>query len=935
MKLKTNIIQGPQSNEPQRIGQLAISALHSQKPVLWYLGEKGGDDYGVDYEALVFASLQDGGQFYIQIQLKGTTQAKHISTDGSFISHEFNKRTLELWNNSAFVVLVIIVDLTETEDPSRAPIYYEFVNETLDELLPKIPENQKGITLRIPTANRLQNNLDIIPIVGPYLESIKESKAALRRLKDPISSSPTVSFATKIGSNESILFSMVQDNSDIKSVIEISPHAEQYRLHLNNLRNGNYASVIKAIKSPTISEIESDPTDAGLRAYLLAKAYDETADKEQAHVLMKLASRLIANNDEILAGTYQHQLENIKLGKEGESGRQALLEVIEKFDGPYIASMKARLLAMSGRFDDARAIIKGLSHEKVGITIPTISIIERNWQRALDEANEILDSDILQAKAKFWIIVLKSRAYFELALRDVPRREDEDFTVPSSGFPEIHLADMKLAYETSLQAFKEAQRLNWPANTEYLVDVFVISSMILDRMESSLPLVSEFLYEKPYLTQTRELVSRLAIQFGNPRIALKLAELSKDYPKFENQDLMVIIANNAAGSTSLAFKLFNEEILTNSIKNETYYSSLLILALAADKSFQSGIVERIRSELAKSKLGISHLAILDCAIKVNHDQLKKIDALIELKDFWLKNDRPYQIALHILDNLYPLNPTEAKLAVEICELYVTTHCLPVEHSLVYSHALLTLRDHEKAIIFLESTSTRYPDNHEVKSLLGIALEINGQSERAFTLIQDLLQDGYATDNARQYFCNIALRMGYFDIAESQLRAALVSTSSRDVQISILQTLIRLLFSIEDRMDDIRNLSWEFGKLIDQDNEIQEGLFLQFYLMATSNIEDSISDAQKEEFQRRMRAFSTRFPKSNILWTAQLPEDGSPEELLNAINDAIGISKESLEHSEKIERSLDSGEFAVPFSWRPRFFLRNVGDIFTLWVNRPG
>jgi len=922
-------IQGPKRSRAQSIGERAEAAIFAQKPNLWALSRKDGSDYGYDFEALIFANKEDGGQFYINIQLKGTTQLSHLSANKDLVSHSFNLRTLKLWHGSGAPTVVLIVDFTETNKIWEAPIYFHLVNEDLENILPTIPDHQETVTLKIPTKIKLHEDLDIIPLVRPYLDDLRDARAELKRVRELNSNTVTAMYGTG-GTKEQLIYMIDDGPSDIKGLIESSAQVELYQFQLNNLRNGDYTAVINAIRSPSIGEIESDPTDSGIRAYLLSRALEETSDQEQAHVLMRLASRLLTNNDEVLSGLYQIQMEALDLSKPGEEKRLALLEELKPHTGPYVTAMKARLLAMSGRFDEARKIIKGYPQEKIALTIPTISIIEHDWNRAIDEIEELSSIQIMQPKAKFWLVLLKARAYFERALRDVPRKEDEELFVPSVGLPKIDKIALKDAYDWSLKAMKEAQKLNWPTNVDYVLDIFAISSMIFEKMDSSLSLLTDFALAKPHLTKTREMVSRLAIQFGQPKIALNLAEIAKDFPKFENQDLLIATAINADGNPIAALELLNESLYENSVKNDSYFSSLLVLGLAADISFQPKVVERIRNELSAHPLGQDCLALLDCSIKVNHARLKKLDALIELKEYWLKNGRPYRMGLHLLDNTYPLDKAEAALAVEVAEAYLTKDSFLPDQILIYAHSLLTIGNHVKAVEVLDAASQSYPENHQIKSLLGIAFEVNGQPERAFSTIQMLLQDGTATSNARQYFCNIAIRMGYFETAVTQMRSALATSKSKDAQISIIETLIKLLFAMGNHLDEAESLIWKYGSLVDQNDEEYEGQFLQFYLMITSFSAVQIDETKAEALRIRMDAYSAKFPKSKVIWRANIPADGTGQEILDALNKAIGETPESLAMSTALERQMDRGEVAIPFTWRPRRYLRNVSDIFTLW-----
>jgi len=159
--------KGPGISLAQEIGNDARSALYANVPKNWNLGEIGGDDFGYDFQVIVFGHEDEGGQCAFNIQLKGTTQTKSRSADGSYLSYPFDRKTLNLWHKSSFAVLVVIADLIDNRNPKTAKIYFHFANPDLDEILPGLPPDQETVTLRVPTCQEIHRDFDRSLTGGP------------------------------------------------------------------------------------------------------------------------------------------------------------------------------------------------------------------------------------------------------------------------------------------------------------------------------------------------------------------------------------------------------------------------------------------------------------------------------------------------------------------------------------------------------------------------------------------------------------------------------------------------------------------------------------------------------------------------------------------------------------------------------------------------
>ena len=924
--------QGPGFSRSQKIGDVARSALYANKPDHWILGESPGDDFGYDFQVTVFDPAGKGAQCTISIQLKGTTQSDARLVSENCLSYSFNCNTLNLWHRSGFAVLVVIVDLIDTEDPKVATVHYHFVSPELDDILNALPPDQKTLNLRVPINQKVHKDLNILPELLPYLDEMAEGRKANREQKRASGTTTSDSFSIGISEPQTSL-NQVFVTDQLEALIAASPKAIDLQAALAALRIGEYEQVLRLCPQPTSEACNTKPQDTAIAAHLRSMALDAIGEEDAADILILLAESLLPNCDDIVGSAAHMRLNALAFGNNNIEARNALLKTLEPHTGLSVTSVKSKILALNGKFDEARKILKLFPPEKAATTEIIISIIERTWERVLVEVAAARALTTLRPKQKLLLDILEARAQFELAFHSVTRPQEGDFIIPSTGLPNIDYDILRLAYDASRRAMLSAQRLNWPSDIQYIIDVFPASSMILGHHDEAMSLMASLGLARATLMPIREAVSKIAVQLDQPEIALQLHTLAGSSPQFDNESSVLAVASFKAGHISQALDFVTDDFLSNPSSKEVYLSSLLVLGMAADSTLRTDLLEKIRLRLDKDIESRHFLAILDSANHINKNLLQRSEAIQKLYGYWSTNNKPTAVGYHLLININPNNTDEARLFVDIAENIEVENSLGAEHFSIYGQALLTLERINDAIIKLQSASAIFPGDAKIKSLLGISLEKNGQSSEAFSLFEQLLTDGKASNTARDYFVEIAVRMGFFDRAEQQIRAAYANASTHSLKMMLLSTLFNLLLAEGTRPELMEETSWEFGRQAAQSDEREEGTFIQQYLFVTLRDDISIKPERLADFQRRLDAYSTNFPKSKILWRTQLPTDGPPEEMLDALLQSVGITKKDLETGKVTEQKMDGGALEIPFSWRPRRFLRNISDIFMLWEIR--
>ena len=117
----------------------------------------------------------------------------------------------------------------------------------------------------------------------------------------------------------------------------------------------------------------------------------------------------------------------------------------------------------------------------------------------------------------------------------------------------------------------------------------------------------------------------------------------------------------------------------------------------------------------------------------------------------------------------------------------------------------------------------------------------------------------------------------------------------------------MLFSLRlavDPMDDnLVDIAWRFGQLADQDDEVEEGTFLNLFVISTLSATASVDDSRKHDFDRRADAFSKNFPRSTVFRVVPFPHDSDPASILQLLDEISGIDDNQKKWFKKISREL--------------------------------
>jgi hypothetical protein len=923
--------RGPERGASQEIGQDAEGALFAHKPKNWVLGTLGGTDYGVDYIVTIFG---DAGALprMCYLQLKGTTQARARLADGLSLSHEFERTTLQMWHGSITPVLVAVADLIDTRDPLVASVHFEFVSPQLDAILPGLKPKQEKVTIRVPRANLITRDLDILPVIRPYIEEWRDAQKQLRENKLATGRATDSVAPLTVGGNPGLV-DIASAAAEIESLIPSSDRPDDFSAALDAIRSGDAERALKLTWVPSAEERNAPSLTVGVNAYLRAKALEFYADDHEVEVLLDIAHQALPDNDDIVASIAQLRLQKIPYDEPGQSARAQLLQGLDGHEGSAVATLRAKIHALDRNFSEARNELVGLSVQKAAITKLIVSVVEADWHRVLREVEELRSLAKVTPVQAFVATIMEARALFQLGMGPSVLAKGHDLIVPAAGLPGMDIALLHKAFDAALRAMHMGQVLRWPSAIKQLLDVLSISAMVLDKMDEVIPLFAALGRSRARDAEIREPLIKFALNADHPALALQLGELAKGADGFVDEQALLAGAACRVGDVAKAFAFINDETLAKLADSEINLSTLMIIGVAADAARREELFAKIRARLDASENGRDFGAILDSAVQVRKNVLKRSEAVFQLFDYWQSNHQPAVVARHLTLNANPTDNDEAAIVCELALALQRKHSLDAEQWATFAQALITRGLYPEAISQLRVACARFESDARLASLLAVSLEFNGNAGEAFQLFERLIESGEASETARRLFINSAARIGFLDKAEAQVRSALARSTDRSIRLRHLNTLFQLALLSSTAPDQLWELAWEYGRLASPEDEREEGIFLQEAVAATFSFRPDDDDPRREEFVARRDAFLQAFPESKYLRQFELPSE--PQAMLKALQEAAGVTDEQVRRGAVIQRGLDEGTIPIPFSWRPHHFLTQVPDVLAMWVLRKG
>ena len=929
----------PKTGDSQEIGQDAYDCLRAKRPKGWQITELGGpNDFGFDLQVQISVEQQIVHPF--KVQLKGTRSPER-STDGSFLSIALSTSTLRYFDNTDEPVLLVLCDLSVApEEPGDCNLYFVWMREELERIqVGSLPPKQKEAAIRVPTVNVLDRATNLIEEVR---KRHRLSRVGHELEKSVAGMDPSLGSAERVGMVEAITRNIA--SRDIAFAQALAEPATDVWV---DPPHGSLAWQLTEAKSALASGRVDKCTE------LLGQASERLAGStslEQAEYwYLTGRSHLVRGDDDAAteafrtAATTRPQAKYWAAWAESElrrrfraDQREDYSDIIAALPGdldPALLGIKARLLAASHKHDEAIALLDTFGGPESLAARAVVETMFSKSEEALQACVEGLAIEEKKDNTRLLFLILRARARFNIALRGVQTHvqgdgDSEDEVLPPSGPIGVDAQGLRLAWTDIEEAVSALEDIRWVSNAEFVIDLWIATASMLGKQDQILARVLAAARMRPQQAELQSAAETLAAQCGDFDAAIEANSRLPDSPM---KVLRRVAFLHELGKHRDCVELASANADALRSSHQLSGPSTVLAALSADVLARADLVEDWGQILrGGDQEKQAHAATLDYLLARRKNQLGAAEALAELARVDAQLGHPKPTTLLLCQELNAGQAAEAERFMSVAARLRSIMRLSPMITIKTAVALATLRRWSELLALCEEAEREFDVTGRIKAFKALALDQLGRSDEARVLIETMLEEGIDDGLALHTYVNIMVRCGFAEKAKSAGELILERALTLERRIEC----VKMLFSLEQQANPesarLVDLAFRVGELANQEDEVQEGVFLGMATTATALGAAPLGEVREEELNRRSNAFFERFPQSKIFRRVELPVDASPEDMLRALKAVAGLSEERELQRVELEAKLQSGEIPFPFAWRPRFALSNVQDLVHLW-----
>ena len=929
----------PKTGDSQEIGQDAYDCLRAKRPKGWQITELGGpNDFGFDLQVQISVEQQVVHPF--RVQLKGTRSPER-STDGSFLSIDLSTSTLRYFDNTDEPVLLVLCDLSVAPDePRDCNLYFVWMREELERIqIGSLPPKQKEAAIRVPTVNALDRSTNLIEEVR---KRHRLSRVGHELEKSVAGMDPSLGSAERVGMVEAITRNIA--SRDIAFAQALAEPATDVWV---DPPRGSLAWQLTEAKSALASGRVDKCTE------LLGQASERLAGStslEQAEYwYLTGRSHLVRGDDDAATEAFRTAAATRPQAKYWAAWAESELrrrfradqsvdysDIIAALPGdldPVLLGIKARLLAASHKHDEAIALLDTFGGPESLAARAVVETMFSKSEEALQACVEGLAIEEKKDNTRLLFLILRARARFNIALRGVRTHveddgDSKDEVLPPSGPIGVDAAGLRLAWIDIEVAVSALEDIRWVSNAEFVIDLWIATASMLGKQDQILARVLAAARMRPQQPELQSAAETLAAQCGDFDAAIEANGRLPDSPM---KILRRVALLHELGKHRDCVELASANTGALMSSHQLSGPSTVLAALSADVLARADLVESwgeiLRSGDQEKQ---AHAATLDYLLERRKNQLGAAAALAELWRIDAQLGHPKPTTLLLFQDLNPAEEGEAERFMSVTARLRSIMRLSPMVAMKMAAALATLRRWSELLALCEEAEREFDVTGRIKAFKALALDQVGRSDEARILLETMLEEGMDDGLALHTYVNIMVRCGFAEKAKSAAELILERAQTLERRIEC----VKMLFNLEQQANPASprqvDLAFRMGELANQEDEVQEGVFLGMATTATMLGTAPLGEAREDELKSRAKAFFERFPQSKILRRVELPVDAAPEDMLRALKVAAGISEEREQQLAELEAKLQSGEIPFPFAWRPRVALSNVQDLVHLW-----
>lgn len=926
----------PGIGESQEIGQDATRCLHTNAPKNWVTPKElgGTDDYGLDFQIQLKVQTQVAAIF--RLQLKGTKSPKLIE-GGKFISIPLFASTLRYYRNIAEPILLVVCDLRANADPRQCPLHYVWVREELRRIdVDSLDLEQEKANLRVPTANQLTYELDLLPDVRNANELAEAGHALDVRVADlrpelrPEQRVEVVHDLAEGFNKRSAAFleAVAAPASEHWPKPEAGTLAADLMDAAKLLKTGKVDKAIAVLDRAEAKLKGAVDLELGEYHFLRGRQAMLSGDDEAASAAFLIAARTTGQSKH-WAGWAESEVRrrydpnDPNIADLDFSGALAQLPVATD---AVLAAARARLLAASHKPGEARAVLAQFSGAETMAGLAVVETMNSKWDAALAACDAGLAEPQCSDSSRLLFQILRARGNYHKALATANRKIEEEI-VPPSGPPGVDAALLRQTWSDILTAAESMDEIGWASNSEFVADIMAACAAMLGKQQEALTILRSAVRKRPASQALNASLEVIAAQCGQFDVAL---EANKRLDRSDTQILRRIAFLYEVGKQRRECVALAEQEIPKLSRDHQLFGAMLVLAARAAHDMAREDLVKSWSELLESDENLRpHAVVLDYHLSVAKSPLSAADALTALAKRHEDLGRPLPTAITLFEEIDPANETQAPMLLDVAKDLRGHSRLAPGMSVHLGMALVTLREWNKLLQLCDDAEREFDGNPRLVAFKGLALDRLGNTEDARQVLKSMLDGGIADSLALRTYVNIMVRCGFFDEALVAAEHILDTASSAAQRRDCIRLLFNLVQTNSPHDTRLVDLAVRMGELADPTNEVEEGVFLAMVLTGTSTSNGALSPEQQKEIGERANAFFERFPDSKILRRIDTG-NASGDELLQRLKEISGVTEEGQRAQVRMEREMRDGKLPIPFSWRPKIAFPNIRDQLHLW-----
>lgn len=919
----------PQTGDQQDIGADADRCFRARIPNNWRPHSLDGtDDFGLDYQVQTTPGQRATDIF--RVQLKGT-RSPDLSTDGEFISIQLKASTVRFYDRLVEPILLVVCDLSVNPDPVDCPLYYIWIRDELRRILvSNLPPEQKYVTFRVPICNRLKHSTDLSADIDAQNELARAGHALSVNIEQ---THPGMLIEERV-----CVVQQMTSGISSRSAAFIDALASPPEHHWIDPPQGSLAWHLRAAERflkigslerasaelDTAEEMLTGATSLEIADYWFlrgrwqtGKGSDDEASKSflQAFASNKLGKYLSAHVEAEL---------RIRYTKDGPQSHSDLISLLSGNE-PVVLSVKSRVLASEGKLKEAIEVADMINGPERNAARAIANIMFSQPEEALQDCESGLSLPNLPDNCRQLLLLMRARAKFSLAQASTSAPEGE--MLPPSGVAGIDASLVKDAWDAIQEAVDVLREVGWGPNIEHLADIWAATASILGKQKMVLPELETAARLRPYFPNLQGALESIAAQCGDFTAAL---EANDRLPNSDTRILRRTLLLHEAQKHTDCFRWFDAHYDKLDRNNGLFGPAATVAAISAHKLSEPSLVKKWSAELESHPQLEEHAAILQYFIATELNKIGNDEAITSLVQRYEELDRPFSLAVTLLQEL---NPTDEKQSV-LCVQVAQRVCQKVEPSSnMATHiglALVTVKDWSGLLEWCNKFKTRVDAGPRMLAFEALALDRLGYTQDARELLEKILAGGMLDSLALNTYVTIMVRCGYVQEALDASEKIMEAATSKRQQMECIRLLFNLIQQSEPGSKRLLALATQMGRLAAPTSEVEEGIYLVMFVMATINENNIPTPGELAEYHRRTEAFFARFPESKILRRATFQDDASGQDIIAQLKEISGISEDREAFQRRLENQMQQGLMVVPFSWRPKIVLSSIHDVVHLW-----